>query len=145
MRLNNKMISTICEKGKHLVTYGIFGVISTVVNIGLYIVFYQYVGMANVSSNIFAWILAVLFAFVTNKLWVFDSKDISLKVVWPEMVKFIGCRLATGLIDLTIMFVAVDLMKQNAVLYKVFANIIVIILNYAASKAFIFKQEKVNK
>lgn len=124
---------------KSLVIYGILGIAATGINIGLYMVLYQCVRLENIPSNIIAWIVAVLFAFITNKLWVFKSKDISSKVLLPEFLKFYGCRFSTGLLDLMIMLIAVDMLNRSALLYKVISNTIVIILNYVASKIYIFK------
>ena len=123
------------------ILYGIFGVLTTVINIVSYSLLFEVFGISNVVSNIIAWILSVLFAFITNKLWVFDSKSLEFKLFLKELGNFTVCRLATGVLDLGIMFVGVDLLKGPAIILKVISNIIVIILNYVMSKLFVFKKK----
>lgn len=136
-----KLILELMKKYRSLISYGIFGVLSTIVNIGTYYLCYDVNGMSNVLSNILAWIAAVLFAFVTNKLWVFESKSLAPKVVLYEFTTFMGCRGATGAMDLAIMYVCVDILLMPALVMKVLSNILVIILNYVFSKLIIFKKK----
>ncbi len=138
------MMSNIKEliiKYKFIILYGIFGVLTTVINIGVYGVLYSGLGVSNVISNVIAWIISVLFAFITNKLWVFESKSFNFKLFVKELGSFTVCRVATGVLDLGIMFVGVDLLKGPAIILKIASNIIVIILNYAMSKIFVFKKK----
>lgn len=130
------------KKYRSLISYGIFGVLTTAINIAVYALCYQKLGISNVISNIVAWIVAVLFAFVTNKLWVFESKSMELIVLVKEAVSFFGCRLATGVLDLAIMYVTVDRLALNSTLMKCISNVIVIVVNYVASKFVIFKQKE---
>ena len=134
-----EQIKALLEKYKAIIRYGIFGVLTTFINIVVYEAFYRYVDWSNVVSNIVAWVAAVLFAFVTNKLWVFESRTTEKKALMFEIISFFGCRLATGVLDLAIMYVAVDEMALNSTLMKCISNVIVIIVNYIASKLIIFK------
>lgn len=131
------------KKYKSLISYGIFGVLTTMINICVYQLFYQHIGWSNVDSNVLAWVLSVLFAFVTNKIWVFESKSLEVKVLLFEIVSFFGCRLATGVLDLAIMYVAVDKLSFNSLAMKCISNVIVIIANYVASKLIIFNKKEV--
>ena len=124
-------------KYKSIITYGIFGVLTTIINIVCYQVLYSQVHISNVVSNIIAWVIAVAFAYVTNKIWVFESKSLE-----PEIWKFVTCRLATGALDLAIMYIGVDIMHGPSLILKIVSNVIVILLNYVASKIIIFKQEE---
>lgn len=138
------MVSNIKEliiKYKFIILYGIFGVLTTVINIGVYGVLYSGLGVSNVISNVIAWVISVLFAFITNKLWVFESKSFNFKLFVKELGSFTVCRVATGVLDLVIMFVGVDLLKGPAIILKIASNIIVIILNYVMSKIFVFKKK----
>lgn len=138
------MMSNIKEliiKYKFIILYGIFGVLTTVINIGVYGVLYSGLGVSNVISNVIAWVISVLFAFITNKLWVFESKSFNFKLFVKELGSFTVCRVATGVLDLGIMFVGVDLLKGPAIILKIASNIIVIILNYVMSKIFVFKKK----
>lgn len=127
------------EKYKDLIPYGIFGVLTTVVNIASYWVAAHTLSLSVVVSTVIAWILSVLFAYATNRKWVFHSEAAGLNAIMKEMTSFFGCRLATGFIDLACMFVFVDVLHFDDVVIKVIANIIVIVLNYVASKLIIFK------
>ena len=129
-------------KYKSIITYGIFGVLTTIINIVCYQVLYSQVHISNVVSNIIAWVIAVAFAYVTNKIWGFESKSLEPKVLLAEIWKFVTCRLATGALDLAIMYVGVDLMHGPSMMLKIVSNVIVILLNYVASKIIIFKKEK---
>lgn len=128
------------KKHKDIIFYLFFGVCTTAINIIVYNVFYYALLVPNVNSNIIAWIVAVLFAFVTNKLFVFDSTSLTAKVMLYELFSFLACRMITGLLDLGIMYATVDCLKQNALLWKVISNVLVIILNYISSKLVIFKK-----
>jgi len=130
------------QKHKGLVLYGIFGVLTTLINFVCYEALYELRGWPNVPSNIVAWVVAVLFAFVTNKLWVFQSKSLNPSVLLPELWKFAGCRLATGLMDLAIMYVGVDLLQGPSMPWKLGSNVLVILLNYIFSKLLIFRHKE---
>ena len=99
---------------------------------------------SNLAAVVLAWIIAVLFAFITNKIWVFDSKSFKLKILLYELFSFFLCRLSTGLLDAGIMYISVDKMHLNEIIWKTIANIIVIILNYIASKVIIFIKKDSN-
>lgn len=129
------------KKYQSFISYAVFGVLTTVVNIVTYSVCYNKLGIGNTLSNVIAWILAVAFAYVTNKLWVFDSKSWKWSVLRREILAFVSCRLATGILDIVIMFVCVDLMDWPAMIMKVLSNVLVIVLNYVFSKLIIFKKK----
>lgn len=133
------MIRRLYDKYKDLIPYCFFGVLTTLINWAVYKLFYDGLGVPNVPSTVVAWVLAVVFAFITNKLWVFNSKSFAREVVLREATAFFSARLLTGLLDVLIMWVSVDLMDGNSDLWKLISNVIVIILNYIASKLLIFK------
>jgi len=135
-----KLIINLIKKYKAFIAYAVFGVFTTIVNIVTYNVCYYNWGFSNTLSNIIAWVLAVTFAYLTNKVWVFDSKSWAWQVLRKEIPAFISCRLATGVMDLIIMFVCVDLFGWHALLMKLISNVLVIILNYVFSKLVIFKK-----
>ena len=136
-------LSDLLRKYKSFITYAFFGVCTTLVNILSYRLFFFALSVPNVPSTILAWLFAVLFAFITNKIWVFESKSWALSVTIPELIKFFVCRIATGVFDVAVMWLAVDKMQWNALVWKVISNVIVIVLNYVASKLVIFvKKDK---
>jgi len=127
---------------KETLLYILFGVCTTIINTIVYACLYETGVLDNFSSNIIAWILSVLFAFITNKLWVFKSENTSQKQLVREVVNFFSCRIATGILDIIIMYVGVNILGIIGVGVKMFSNIIVILLNYVASKVYIFKTKR---
>ena len=125
---------------KTVVMYLIFGVLTTAVNAAAYYVC-ERLGVPNVAATAIAWAVSVLFAFVTNKLFVFESREFSLKGILAEMGGFFGGRVLTGALDVGIMFLAVDVLKMNSMLWKIISNVIVVILNYVFCKV-IFRKGK---
>ena len=90
--------------------------------------------------NIVAWVVAVAFAFLTNKPFVFKSHDWSAKTVLPELSKFVSCRLVSGVMETAIIFLTVDLMHWNGNIWKLFTQILVVVMNYFASKLLVFRK-----
>lgn len=133
-------LKELIKKYKSFLMYAVFGILTTLINIVCYGLFYKYLEISNVVSNILAWMVAVTFAYITNKIWVFESKSLQLKTILSETWKFISCRLVTGILDIIIMYIGVDILNGPSIVLKVFSNIIVIILNYVASKLIIFKE-----
>ena len=128
------------KKYKDVIPYLFFGVCTTLVNIGGYWICAHFFHIGTMSSTVIAWILAVLFAYFTNRKWVFNSDASSAEEIAKEVASFFGCRLATGVIDWAMMLVFVTLLGLNDVVIKTVANIVVIVLNYVASKLIIFKK-----
>ena len=135
-----KTLAGLWKKYKAPILYLFFGGVTTVINIAVYYILYYAVGVSNDLSNIISWIITVTVAYITNKLWVFESRDTGTKTLLREITSFFGCRAATGVMDLAIMHIGVDMLSYPAFLLKIISNIIVIILNYVASKLIIFKK-----
>ena len=135
------MLIKIMKKYKSLIFYGVFGIMTTVVNLIVYNLCYYRLGIGNTISNVFAWIFAVTFAYLTNKSLVFESKSWAWDVLKREIPAFVSCRVATGIMDIVIMFICVDIMGWHAMLMKIISNVLVIILNYIFSKLVIFKNK----
>ena len=127
------------EKYKSIIMYLFFGVCTTLVNVITYYVFTKFFEFTTMPATVIAWVLAVLFAYITNRLWVFESQADTINDFVREIIAFFACRLTTGILDLLIMFIFVDLLYCNDLLVKIGANVLVIILNYVASKLIIFK------
>ena len=132
------MIKKLWKKFRPIIVYGIVGCIATAINICVYLFCYEILSIPNVPSNILAWIISVLFAFIMNKFFVFESKDMSKAVILHELLKFVLARLSTGALDLLIMFITVDVMAWNAAICKIISNVIVIIGNYILSRFVVF-------
>lgn len=121
---------------KEFTFYMIFGVLTTLVNILVYLFFAKICGVYYVTSNILAWFFSVLFAYVTNRIWVFESKNTN---IIKEAILFFGGRLFSGIIDTGLMYLFIDMLFLNDVISKFVVQVIVIILNYVFSKWIVFK------
>lgn len=137
-------ILELTKKYKEFLLYGIFGALTTLVNIVVYFIFTKELGINFLISNVIAWILSVLFAYITNKTFVFESKKLEIKEVLKEAVSFFSARLFTGALDMLVMYISVDLLSIDDFLMKILSNIIVILLNYFLSKYWIFKKAENN-
>ena len=93
-------------------------------------------------SNIVAWVFAVVFAYLTNKPFVFRSHDWSAKTVVPEFVRFVGCRVASGVLETGILLLFVDVLGQNGNVWKIVTSIIVVVVNYLGSKLLVFRKKE---
>ena len=110
-------------------------------NIIIYYLSAHIVGLKTVESTCIAWICAVLFAYMTNRKWVFESMASNRIEIFSELMKFFSCRFVTGIMDIGIMYLFADLMGLNDIIVKTLSNILVIILNYIASKFLVFKKK----
>ena len=126
-------------KYKDILLYLIFGVLTTVVNYLVYLPCYNLLGWSAGVSNVLAWVIAVAFAFLTNKPFVFKSHDWTWKTVWPELSKFVGCRIGSGVLETAILLLCVDILGWNGNVWKLATAVLVIILNYIGSKFLVFK------
>ncbi len=125
-----------------IVTYLFFGVLTTVVNYLVYLPVYNLLHLSAAFSNAIAWVAAVAFAYLTNKPFVFKSRNWSRQTVIPELTKFVSCRLASGILETAILFVTVDLLHWNGNIWKLVVSVLVVVLNYVASKLLVFKSEE---
>ena len=135
------MIRKLYEQYKDVILYLFFGVCTTVANIVAYWVCAHVLGTGVMPATIVAWVLAVLFAYVTNRKWVFHSTASGKEEIIKEIVSFFSCRIGTGVVDWLMMFVLVSCLHLPDVPIKILSNVIVIILNYILSKFVIFKQQ----
>lgn len=135
-------IKELIIKYEEIIKYIIFGVLTTLVNYVSYAMLTRIFDLEIFISNLIAWLLSVIFAFITNKLIVFKSKELDIKVIAKEITSFFAARIFSLLLDMVILYIAVDLMQMNDLIIKLISNIIVIIINYLFSKIFIFKSKK---
>ncbi len=133
-------IKCIWNRYRDVLLYLIFGGLTTLVNYLIYFHLHHYCFLSATLSNIFAWMGAVAFAFLTNKPFVFQSHDWSRTVVLPELGKFIGSRVFSGLLETGFIALTVDLLNWHSLAMKLIASVAVIIINYVASRWLIFKK-----
>lgn len=135
------------------ITYLIFGAATTLVNFAVYFALTHF-GMATGTANIIAWAVSVLTAYITNRLWVFESRSAGRDAL-REFAAFVGCRVGTGVMDEVFMIAGVDWLGPIIVApgqlrlweigVKLFSNVLVIVLNYVFSKILIFKKKNKEK
>ena len=135
-------IKELYNKYKEILMYLIFGVLTTVVNIVSYFLLARILHIDTVVSTVIALILSILFAYITNKLFVFESKTNTAKELLKEIISFFGCRAFTGILDVAFMYITVEVFNLNDMIMKIISNIVVIIVNYIFSKLIIFKKDK---
>lgn len=148
------------KKTREIVLYIIFGILTTAVSWGSYTVFVK-LGISVFWSNLISWVCAVAFAFVTNKLWVFESKSWKSKIVLKEASTFVASRGATGVLEIALvpilakigfdnvfynilngMNIKLELLFTEGIYSKISVAFIIVILNYIFSKLFIFKKKE---
>ena len=141
----NKLIN-IYKKYQEIINYLIVGVLTTLVSIFTYFILSLILDINNnilfIFANIISWICAVVFAYITNKKFVFNSTTSNRKEEIKLFSMFVSSRITTLLIELIFMFLTVKVLLLNDKISKVIAQIIVIILNYIISKIFVFKKKK---
>lgn len=135
--MKEKLLS-LYRKYRELIVYVFFGGMTTVVNFAVYWPCYNLVHMSATVSNIIAWCAAVIFAYLTNKPFVFRSNDWSMATVIPEFSKFVGLRVGSGAIETLILWLTVDILGWNGNLWKILVSVIVVVLNYVFSKFLVF-------
>ena len=146
-------LKELLSKYKEIISYVFWGAMTTAVSFLTYSLFtllftaFLDTTAAVTIANVLSWVCAVLFAFISNKLWVFDSKSFEKAVVLPEFLKFLSSRIATGVIEiaglplLMLLGLGGELFGIEGLLAKLIINVIVIILNYVFSKLLIFKKQ----
>ena len=127
---------------RETISYLIFGVLTTIIDIAAYVIFSKLFGINYLIANMMSWTIAVIFAFVTNKIYVFNSRNYSIKTLLDEIPSFVSARLITLIFSLVFIYMCVVLFGINDVVSKVASNVFVVILNYILSKFFIFSENK---
>lgn len=138
-------IKELFNKYKEVINYLIFGVLTTVVNYVSYLILAKVFNVNYLASTVISQIISIIFAYVTNKIFVFESKTTTTKELIKEMVSFFGFRGISLLLDMAFMYIFVDLLKLNDAVMKLVSNVLIVIANYVFSKLFVFKKEKNNK
>ena len=148
-------IKKLAKKYRELITYIIFGVLTTIVSLVSFKIFDSLLGeKLYLLTNIMSWIFAVSFAYITNKLWVFESKSWQGKTVIKELLGFVGARLFSLGVEELGLWLLIDILNMGALrlsilsldingnmIAKVIMQIVVIILNYVFSKLVVFKKK----
>ena len=128
------------QKHKAVLLYLLFGGLTTVISIGTFWLGHSVLQLNEHFANVVSWVLAVLFAFLTNRVWVFSAPTNNAKAFWKQLLWFYGGRLTTLAVEELLLFVFITLLKINGMVVKVGAQIAVLILNFVVSKWFVFKK-----
>ncbi len=149
-------IQGICKKYREIILYGIFGVITTIANFLVFFVTSKFFGEEwFLLNNALAWVAGVIVAFVTNKLYVFNSKTWSPKIALKEFFEFVVARLLSFVFEEFGMWLFISVLQlgekslsifsliiSGQIIVKFFLSVVVVILNYFFSKFIIFKNNK---
>ena len=131
---------TLFQKYRQLILYCVFGFATFLVSMVSYALCFRALGMHVLIANVISWIFAVLFAFFTNRKWVFDGDKDGNKGLIRQMASFFGGRLFTLGVEELSLAIFVTRLKFDGVVVKVVAQVVVIILNYFISKFWVFKK-----
>ncbi|MBQ2867369.1 MAG: GtrA family protein [Firmicutes bacterium] len=128
------------KKQSELISYAIFGVATTVVSMVVYGVCNSAFEMHYLISNIISWVIAVAFAYITNKMFVFKTRGMGFAQLKREITLFVSARLASLGIEELGLFILIGLIGWGEILAKLVMQVVVIVLNYTFSKLVIFKK-----
>lgn len=134
-----KWIKQLLDKYREVIDYAFFGALTTLVNIVVFFLLDTVLGMPYLIANAIAIIVSILFAFFTNKKYVFKTKTDTFQKAFREFYLFVGFRAVSGLFDMLTMFVLVDVLLIGTNVSKILTQFIVVVLNYVFSKFFVFK------
>lgn len=136
-------IKTLYLKYKEIINYIFFGGCTFVVNFVSYFILTNFINIDEVISNMIAWVISVLFAYITNKLFVFESKTEGFKATLKELVSFFLARIVSGILcDVGTFALMIRVLQINDIIAKIVTQIMVIIMNYVFSKLIIFRKSK---
>ena len=142
-------MTELLKKYKSVILYVILGGLTTVVDWSISFLLYYLWGDAIDATpillhgaNVIAWAAAVAFAYVTNRIWVFESKRRGFLPILGEMIAFAGGRVLTLLLQEAIMGVFCTWLGFNEYLFKIIAAVLVVILNYFISKLLVFRKSR---
>jgi len=118
-----KKVTILNEKVKEIINYIFFGALATIVNILSFYIFDTIFNWQYLIANVISIIVSILFAYVTNKIFVFESKTETRQALIQEFTSFISFRLLSGLIDMLVMWMLVDILTVDSLIAKLFTQI----------------------
>ena len=135
-------IKKLCIKYKSIILYCIFGGLTTLTDFIVYLTCTRIFHLDEQIATWSAWFFAVLFAFFTNRKWVFNADKTSKRGFLYQLVSFFGSRIASGLVNSAMIFIFFTKLGINDIVVKIFTSVIVVILNYILSKLIVFRKKK---
>ena len=134
-------IMSLFQKYHELISYVFFGVLTTIVSFGSYFILNDLVHANYLIAQIISWILAVAFAFVTNKKYVFANIESEKRTIIVQIIQFYGSRLFSFGVETLLLFLMVSTLDQNENLSKIIVSVVTVVLNYVTSKLFVFRKK----
>ncbi|WP_079494856.1 GtrA family protein [Maledivibacter halophilus] len=142
--LKNIMMKKLCPNNiRKISKYLLFGILTTLINILVYSLCIK-ITIHYLLSNYIAFIISVIFAYITNKKWVFNDLR-KKKLIRNEFTNFLGCRIFTLIVESIILYIFISLLGLNKYGVKILTNIVVIVLNYILSEFIVFQKERVEE
>ena len=135
-------IRALAKRYEDILSYLFFGVLTTAVNWLIYFPCFNWLRLPAAGSNAIAWVGSVIFAYLTNKPFVFGSHDWSMATVGPELMKFALTRVASGAMETGMLYLAVDVLGWSSGWCKIVASVFVVIVNYIGSKLLVFRKKE---
>ena len=130
------------KKYKEVLLYLFFGGLAFIVSIVSFYLLIKNTAMNELVANLLSWIITVTFAYLTNRIWVFDAATDNKRELLNQIWKFYSGRIVTLIIEEVILFVFISWLGMNSIFIKTIAQIVVIVLNYVISKLFVFTKEE---
>ena len=141
--LNIETLKGLYLEYKEIINYLVFGVLTTVVSFVSYFIFAKLLKIDEVVSSGLSWFCSVLFAYITNRIFVFESTANTKKAFLKELVSFFMARIASGILcDVGTFAIMVKVLNINDVVSKIVTQVMVVIVNYVFSKFIVFKKNK---
>ena len=135
-------ITDLLRKYKEMISYLFFGVATTLVNFVVYALMTDLLSLKPTPSNITAWFAAVMFAFITNKLFVFESKSMKARVLIGEFGAFFAARIFSGIVENGGFWLCVDVLEFNDWIVKIALSVFVVVMNYITGKFIVFRAKR---
>ena len=135
-----KIFEPFYKKNKEMLLYLFFGGLTFVVSVVTYGLFNIGMGLNELIANVISWIIAVTFAFFTNRIWVFNAPTNGAKEFFAQLISFFGGRVVTLVIEEVILLVFITWLHFPSMVIKIIAQVVVIVLNYVISKLVVFKK-----
>lgn len=134
-------IIELCRKYRELIQYGFWGVMTTLVNYIVYFGCTKLAGIDYLISNVAAWCVAVIFAFLVNKVFVFQANAWDAKALLWEFGSFVSARVLSGVMETGLLWLFVEQLHFSDAVIKIVAGVLVVIINYVFSKLIIFRKK----
>ena len=136
-----RILNPFYKKNKEVLLYLFFGGLTFLVSVISYAYFNVTLGINELVANIISWVLAVAFAFFTNRIWVFQAPTETVSQFLMQLIRFFMGRVATLVVEEVILLVFITILGFNSMAVKVIAQVIVIVLNYVISKLVVFRKK----